>query len=121
MCSAGAGRFRLGDVPVPCRRSRSRARWLGGSFWAFSVDLCRAKRHPCVRGVLVGDTGGLGRVVGKKQVPHFYSRENLTPDFGRPPRHKESLFAVSLKWPRHSAPHMDSGANGVSIHEEGVD
>ena len=70
MCSAGAGRFRLGDVPVPCRRrSRSRPRWLGGSFWAFSVDFGRAKRHPRGRGVLVvGDTGGLGRVVRGKET-----------------------------------------------------
>ena len=43
MCSAGAGRFRLGDVPVPCRRSRSRP--TSCSFWwAFSVDFGRAKR-----------------------------------------------------------------------------
>ena len=58
--SAGAGRFRLGDVPVPCRRSRSPPRLLGGSFGAFSVDFGRAAYHLCGRGVFLGGTGGLG-------------------------------------------------------------
>ena len=64
--SAGAGRFRLGDVPVPCRRSRSRPRLLGGSFWAFSVNFGRAQHHLRGRGVFWGGTGGLGRVVENK-------------------------------------------------------
>ena len=80
MCSAGAGRFRLGDVPVPCRRSRSRPRWLGGSFGDFPADFGRAKRHPYHGlGVLMGDIGGLGRVVGKQQAPCFYlTKKNET-------------------------------------------
>ena len=36
--SAGSGRFGLGGVSVPCRRSRSRPRLPGGSFLAISVD-----------------------------------------------------------------------------------
>ena len=54
------------DVPVPCRRSRSRPRLLGGSFWAFSVDFGRAQHNLRGRVVFWGGTGGLGRVVEKK-------------------------------------------------------
>ena len=66
MRSAGAGRFRLGDVPVPCRRSRSRPRLLGGSFWAFSVNFGRARQNLRGRVVFGGGSGDLGRVVEKK-------------------------------------------------------
>ena len=65
--SAGAGRFRLGDVPVPCCRSRSPPRLLGGSFGAFSVDFGRAQHHLRGRVVFVGGTGGLGLVVDKRK------------------------------------------------------
>ena len=64
--SAGAGRFILGDVPVPCRRSHSPPRLLGGSFWAFPVDFGRAQHHLRGRGVFWGGTRGLGRVVENK-------------------------------------------------------
>ena len=53
--------------PVPCRRSRSRPRLLGGSFGAFSVDFVRGALHLCGRGVFLGGAGGLGRVVDKQR------------------------------------------------------
>ena len=53
--------------PVPCRRSRSRPRLLGGSFGAFSVDFGRAALRLFGRGVFLGGAGGLGRVVEKRK------------------------------------------------------
>ena len=76
---ARAGRFRLGDVPVPCRRSRSRpsAPLARGLLLGFFGGIRSRKAPPPRTGCLCVWCRRLWARCGEAEVPRFYLRWNV--------------------------------------------